>query len=192
MDLGAMRGHILRVLNGMLPYLRNPARGQSGFEDLDTVFLLAGYSWIMGAFRIWSLHFDAEAKHFRFRSARKTGARRVLFAGDETREASRRLSKILRDREKGPSDGFDMEPFEVIRDMSRDEAFGSIGGPPQLCKVYRHMNVMPYAIAWPDRHGDVSLLGRPLLPYEQTSLLVLDPDTLETYNHEPTELETAT
>lgn len=192
MDLGAMRGHILRVMNGMLPFIHDTPRGMSGAEDLDTVFLLAGYSWLQGAFRIWSFHYDAEARFFKYDTARRYGTRRYLFAGDEVKEARRRLAEILRKRGKGSSDGLDMEPFEVLRDMSRDKAYPSIGGPPQVCKVYRHMNVMPYAIAWPDRDGAVSLLGRPLLPYERTTLLVLDPDTLETFNQEPSAPEPAT
>jgi hypothetical protein len=42
------------------------------------------------------------------------------------------------------------------------------------------------AVVWPQRsEGTVTLLGRPRLPYERTSSMVLDPDTLETYQQPP-------
>ena len=75
-----------------------------------------------------------------------------------------------------------MEPFEILRDMIRDDKYSSIGGPPQVMKVYCHMNSMPFCVYWPDRQsGKLSFLGRPLLGYESTEYLAIDPDTLETF-----------
>ena len=71
----------------------------------------------------------------------------------------------------------DMEPFEVLRDMTREEAYPSIGGPPQVVKVYRHMNSLPFGVYWPTRESGVkTLLGRPLLDYEIPGAPVIDPD----------------
>jgi len=77
-----------------------------------------------------------------------------------------------------------MEPFEVLRDMLRSNRFPLIGGAPQIMKVYRHANCMPYAVYWPSKESrEVSLMGRPLLDYERSSCLVMDPDTLKTEKH---------
>jgi len=86
----------------------------------------------------------------------------------------------LRESGKLTSGGLDMEPLAVLRDMIRSEEYNSIGGPPQVVKVYRHMTCSPFGVYWPDRHsGQISVLGRPLLNYERPNLGVLDPDTFE-------------
>ena len=73
-----------------------------------------------------------------------------------------------------------MEPFEVLRDMLREGKYNSIGGPPQIVKVYRYLNAMPYGVYWPNRESDhITVLGRPLLDYETLEYPILDPDTLE-------------
>ena len=75
-----------------------------------------------------------------------------------------------------------MEPLEVLREICRDPAFPEIGGAPQVVKIYRHMNCMPYAVFWPNRKSQtITFMGRPLLRYEMTSYMVIDPDSLETF-----------
>jgi hypothetical protein len=70
-----------------------------------------------------------------------------------------------------------MEPFEVLRDMIRDRVDLAIGGPPQVLKVYRYLNYAPFGVYWPDRDsGRISVLGRPLLDYEECPFGVIDPD----------------
>ena len=73
-----------------------------------------------------------------------------------------------------------MEPFEVLRDMIRQETSPYIGGPPQLAKAYQHLNVMRLGVYWPDREsGQIAVNGRPLLAYEKPYFPIVDPDTLE-------------
>lgn len=106
--------------------------------------------------------------------------RLLAIVGDSVTEAKARLVEILRKKNKLQRGGFDMEPFEVLRDMIRGNVNAAIGGGPQVVKIHRHMNVRAYAVWWPARSaGTVTLLGRPLLAYERTQQLVLDPDTLE-------------
>jgi hypothetical protein len=72
---------------------------------------------------------------------------------------------------------FDMEPFEVLRDMLRSNRYSSIGGAPQLVKIYEHMNATPFGVYWPSKDsGEATMLGRPLLNYERPSWGILDPD----------------
>ena len=79
-----------------------------------------------------------------------------------------------------------MEPLEVLRDMLRDPTFDLIGGAPQVLKIYKHCSSRPYAVFWPNKEdGTVSLLGRPLLEYEQSPYLVLDTDDMKTSKHTP-------
>jgi hypothetical protein len=70
-----------------------------------------------------------------------------------------------------------MEPFEVLRDIIRSEKFPSVGGSPQVVKIYEHMNTVPFGVYWPDRaSGQISVLGRPLMAYEKVGYSVIDPD----------------
>ncbi len=72
-----------------------------------------------------------------------------------------------------------MEPFEVLCDMLKSGDFNDVGGPPQLLKVYQHMNRTPIAVKWAlGKKNYSSLLGRPLLDYERTAYPVIDPNDL--------------
>jgi hypothetical protein len=73
-----------------------------------------------------------------------------------------------------------MEPFAVLRDMIRTSNFPSIGGAPQVIKIYEHMNAVPAGVFWPDKEsGTVSVLGRPLMQYEKVRWRTIDPDSID-------------
>jgi hypothetical protein len=87
------------------------------------------------------------------------------------------LVQLLLARGRLDGGGLDMEPFEVLRDIIRSEAVPSVGGPPQVVKLYEHMNAIPFGVYWPNRDScQVTILGRPLMSYEATSWRVIDPD----------------
>ena len=186
MDIHEMKGHALRVFNSMRDSVHSYV---SGMENPGTSFILGGYSWKKKSFSIWHIHYKKQEERF---ACRKAGNwignfENIFFAGDWAREAQRRLVALLRERHDLTANGskalgFDMEPFEVIRDMlyeSKPEH--TIGGPPQLVKIYQHMNARPIAVFWPNKESrKVSLLGRPLLDYENTDFWILDPNTLKT------------
>lgn len=61
-----------------------------------------------------------------------------------------------------------MEPFEVIRDMlkeqwesqqKRSEKYRTIGGAPQMIKVYQYMNSRPVGMYWPEKSNDNLKIG---------------------------------
>lgn len=188
MDLGDLRGHLLRVLNDMLSLVHDLPKGKGVDNTPKTDFLFGGWSWKSSRFRLWRLHFDAHLKKFTFRPAsrwRGLNEKKVFaFVGDYEREYKERLVALLRSKKKLDKAGFDMEPLEVLRDMLRDRTFDMIGGAPQIMKVYKYASCRPYAVFWPDRESkQVNLLGRPLLDYELSDYFVLDTDTLETVKH---------
>jgi len=107
--------------------------------------------------------------------------------GDDVKDAKSEVLKLARTRDIPKGNGFNMEPFEVLRDFCRDKNRHQIGGAPQVLKIYKHMNAMPYAVYWPTRESKGrSLMGRPLLEYEMANYLMLDPDTLKTEDYIPT------
>jgi hypothetical protein len=190
MDLHDLKGHLLRVLNGMTSLVHDLPAGIDASPD--TTFLFGGWSWKEGAFKVWLLHFDQEIKRFTFRPTShwqgSNGHKLFAFTGDYEVEYKAKLIDLLRKKGKLDGGGFDMEPLEVLRDMLRAGTFDTIGGAPQVMKVYKYSSCMPYAVFWPDREtNEVNLLGRPLLHYEQSEYLVLDLDTMQTTKHSSVE-----
>lgn len=181
MDLGALRGHIVRVFNDMEQWIHDEPKGRAGKDPPSITFILAGYSWVSADFKIWTIYYKASARQFVFHTPTLWHGTHLAMAGDAFPEFKKRLYALLKKKGKSKEDGFDYEPFEVLRDMIRNKSDPSIGGPPSILKIYKHMNSMPYSVLWPDAaKGLPTVLGRPLLDYERTSYLLFDPDKLET------------
>jgi hypothetical protein len=183
-DIVHLKGHMSRVFRHMREFINNLPRGQEEPSPLDVSFLFGGYSWRDKDFRFWKLRGDeqrfvAEPPHH---WGPEKNRLRIQFVGDQmvVVEAKKQLAKKMRQKGKLPDGNFDMEPFEVLRDLIRSNQFPSVGGAPQLIKVYEHMNVLPFGLYWPDRKsGKVAALGRPLMDYEISSWPVLDPDDIQ-------------
>ena len=99
-------------------------------------------------------------------------------------EARLQLLKAIYRNPNRPSIKLDWEPLDVLLSFIRDPKCNDIGGPPQIMKIYRHANILPINVLWPEdriqnglrtRTFEINHLGRPLLDYEQTRLLTLDP-----------------
>lgn len=159
------KGHLLRVLNRMLDEWTD--RPTHLAEDPAAFFLLAGFSWMQQRFRIWTLHYDAEIEGFTFRPASrwkgKGQDKTVAIVGDHLTEAKDRLVEILDDSGTLHSGSLDMEPIRVLTEFIDSPVYPTIGGHPQVVKVYPSLRAVPFVVL---RHGVRSLLGRPLLDYE--------------------------
>jgi hypothetical protein len=113
----------------------------------------------------------------------------VAFAGDQTPAARKLLYRLISTRllADPPLDRITMEPFEIVRDMLRNSSLqqvgvqGSIGGAPQLLKVFQYSRTSSFAVYWPDRNGGPHFHGRPCLSYENLDKMCFDPDTLESF-----------
>lgn len=185
LDLAELKGHLLRVLNGLIGLIKEVPNCD---QTPDVQFVLAGWCWRTSRFVAWVLHYDQAIGRFTHRPLRHwSGSNHqkfMFFIGDQCDSFKSKLLSLLRERNKLRDGGFDMEPFEVLRDMLRSGDYDEIGGAPQVVKIYRHMNVLPHAVFWPSvATNAVSLLGRPLLPYERSQYLVLDPDSLACVKH---------
>jgi hypothetical protein len=183
LDVVHLKGHMTRVFHHMRKYIHTLPRGQQEPTPLDVDFIFGGYSWREKDFRFWKLRASGQsfvpepAEHW----GKEPDRWRIKFVGDKEpiKSAKKRLAALLKDRDKLPAGDFDMEPFEVLRDIIRSGQFPSVGGPPQLVKVYEHMNTLPFALFWPTKESKkVTALGRPLMDYELPSWPVLDPDDI--------------
>lgn len=189
LSLAKFKNHLVNILNQMQKEVHSFAKGENIPE---VTFILGGYDWFQGCFRIWRIVFKAGENvfvaHEQTTSNNFGGLGRIEIAGDqESVSAMRtRLRDLAQQRyglnmQQPESARFDMEPFEVIRDLLRASSpDDSIGGAPQAVKVYQYMNAVDVAFFWPSvADGRLYLSGRPLLEYERASInSVVDPDTV--------------
>lgn len=182
-DIADAKGHGLRVFEQMLGLIGDFPVGQTTLTPpVDTEFIFGGYSWRYKEFRIWVLHFDRDIGRYTFRPIHEwrgqdPGSQKVVaFIGDKADEAKVRLRELLHQRNRLTSGSLEMEPFEVLRDMIRSGEYPTIGGAPQLTKVYQHMSTQTFGVSWPDINGQICVKGRPALEYEKFAAPHVDPD----------------
>jgi hypothetical protein len=179
-DVGVVKDRAINIFNQMRGLIHDFPGFQTTAGDPRTGFIFGGYSWREQQFRIWKLQYWPQNDAFGFHSIPnwpgQSGTKVIAFAGDEIKEAHTRLVALLRQREKLQSGDFDMEPFEVLRDMIRSAAYPTIGGAPQVAKVYRFLQTQYFAVRWPTGQDIPHILGRPALNYERLGAPSIDPD----------------
>lgn len=204
LDIGPLRAHSLKVFDGMAKQLRASAHVKKKLNVLPgATFVFGGYSWVKKGFEIWTfsyrdgekrfvsepadwMTFSEKAKKIVFRKRKKfkgdQNLGKIAFAGDQALIARELLLKKMNEHLDPKSlHSLDFEPFEIVRDMLRDPNHSeTIGGAPQIVKVYQYMRTAPLGVYWPDKKsGKVHLHGRACLGYERVDNWVLDPDTLK-------------
>jgi len=199
-DITPLKTHLIKVFNSMSEDLLKSLK-VSSMEDPtpEARFLFGGYSWIKKTFEIWEIFYQKSQGGFEERPAgwlncspsKKTyelrsaeGSQslgRFAVLGDQGKAAYLQLIERLQSA-SGVLDKLDWEPFQVVRDMLRDGSHSeTIGGAPQVVKVYQYMRADPLAVFWPQKKGGyITLKGRKCLGYERLGRWILDPDTLKT------------
>jgi hypothetical protein len=208
LEIAVIRSHARKLFDAMSPLIQTSVKGDETLKQPGATFLFGGYSWRKKSFELWSISYSKGTKTFTADPAptlcfdqrrQKLGTRfkprsdqlalgKILFAGDQAAAARKLLFQRISGRVLAsgqPPSRIDMEPFEVVRDMLRDPALrippysDTIGGAPQVVRVFQYHRTAPFAVFWPDRAGRAHLHGRPCLSYEHIDKQVIDPDTLE-------------
>lgn len=185
MDICDYRGYLLRYYNELKDALRDNVDAEA-FHNNE--FIFGGYSWIKKKFCMWKFHYGNYEDRIVKESIKHKlcGVGYIMFAGDKAYDAKVRLINLLRARYPDDKpEGFDMEPFEVLRDMLEESTINdTIGGAPQIIKVYQHMNCRPIGVYWPRKVEDIkenrTLFGRRLGTDETTDVWFMDPMTFIT------------
>ena len=186
-DISKFNGFLLSQINA----LQKEVYSKVWKDDInENEFLFGGYSWKMQCFRLWRYQYNRKRKEFEnqeFKLNFEDKFGKIAFAGDAKGKLQKELIHMLKERygenyEKFDGDGFGMEPFEALVSLLRKTTpEDTIGGPPQLVKVYRHMNCKPIGVYWPKKELDISknrtLLGRKLFDKESCDFSFIDPDT---------------
>lgn len=193
-DIVDLKAHIEKSIERLRAQIKDlPSKD---LTDRAFKFLLAGYSWRFSKFRVWTFRYDTQTGEFNARSMPRNGHHFAFMSDVEENEKRARfqlMRTMFRDP-KQPKTRLDWEPLQVLLSFIRDPECNDIGGPPQIMKIYRHANILPINVLWPEdrmknglrvRTFEINHLGRPLLDYEQTRLLTLDPelgDLIEPWN----------
>lgn len=187
MDLTKLKGHLLMVINSLVDKLDYGGLISSGDinhkeKDVkDIEFLFGGYSWKEKGFKVWLISYSMKEKTFLAHDMKDSSFENIIIAGDLKEVALEKLYEILR---KNRSDSsihnvsLDMEPFCAVVELLRekDPEKHTIGGAPQLIKVYPYMTAKVIGVVW---EGKRTILGRKIFDYENTSCMIIDPDTYE-------------
>jgi hypothetical protein len=200
LDLTSLKSHALKVFDTMAAEIRISPHLRGAVDTLPGAsFLFGGFDWIKKEFDLWTIAYDGgrfvarPAPTLVYRedlggyslSPARTPKRgrvigRIAFAGDQAPLARQRFLEGFSPRSPLTHQKLDWEPFVVVRDMLRDpQRSETIGGAPQLVKVYQYMDSTVQGVYWPCKNGGrVHLQGRPCLEYERTERFVMDPDAL--------------
>lgn len=168
MDICQLKGHLVHLCSDLIGRFVDLALP---FDEREVQFLLAGYSWLLSDFQIWTIEYKAKEKKFVERNARSfcERLRKAAFIGDAAKNYRGRLTREI----GGAGPHVSLEPLKVLSEMLLDpKAPASIGGPPQVVRVGAHMNTRCFAVRWRD---EPTLFGRPLFDYEKVDYWTLDP-----------------
>lgn len=183
-DINDLKKRMRALFNDMRLFISDLPRGQKTPDPPDCELVFGGWSWKSRAFLIWRFYFS-ESRGFDFEPI-NTGIKvgkghEIKFAGTRAavEEARDRIIELLRQRNKFGTNYFDMEPFEVLRDLIREKKYHDVGGAPQFAKIYETGETQIFGVLWsmPDFRTR-SILGRPLALREVTSIRMIDPDDI--------------
>jgi hypothetical protein len=175
--LAKEKGHVLRVFQQTYSAIHSLPIGQKYPYDPDNYFLLGGYDWVTSTFRTWLLRFDPVGREFVFNAVKKA----YFFIGDDESARSYAVSetnRLLRRRGRTTAE-INYEPLEVLSEIIRDPSYKSIGGAPQVGKAYKFLRTQLFQVKWPQARFPQTvchIAGRPLLPTEQCSWPIFDPE----------------
>jgi hypothetical protein len=179
LDVTQAAQHALAVANQMRHEVRDLPQGVSADDDPKTAFLVAGYSWRLKRFAAWRIVYQKDIRRFTLKPVSGVrgmlGGQLIKFIGDGFSQATRKLATKLLEESRLLDGDLNMEPLEILMSFIADPRWRSIGGAPQVVKVYQHMNTQSFAVKWPDRNGGPHFFGRPLLPYERLDVPTIDP-----------------
>lgn len=135
----------------------------------NTQFLFSGFDFETGESYQKIIQYNLEKDSYvreNFSGIQSGGVNAAIgFAGDFRELFFQKLGKIIATQKTE----LDYQPLQVLNEIIMEQdLLSSVGGKPQIVKVYKHRNYLPYAVKDNLESEDIYLFGRPLLTYEKT------------------------
>ena len=165
-DVTEFRHTILDIANKCLIEEQEPDYMENG-PDFSMIF--AGYSWREKKFCLWEIRYDKHLKKMNYSTPKTIKRPPFAVIGDLVPKVRHLIYQKL-DAEGVKERGFvDMQPLEVLLQVINDTSTEtrSIGGYPQMVKIYPFMRVLPIGFRLTKNNKKViTYSGRPLLDFE--------------------------
>jgi hypothetical protein len=179
MDVTYLKSHVVRLCSDMIARFR----GASGeFKSHEVQFILAGFSWLTNDFKLWTIDYSASTRQFEAREGRNfhDRLRKAIFVGDQ---GTALRSLVMRQLQSTTGPQWCLEPFAILATRLRSVGPAeTIGGPPQLIRIARHMNTRVFSVRWKD---EATIYGRPLFGYERVDYWSIDPFSGQIFSPPP-------
>jgi hypothetical protein len=182
LPLGFLLADTLRVFQQSYDAIHGfPAGYTSPMDPPDNFFLIGGYDWETSRFKAWTLKYSPADGAFRYDKSISSTTHKYVFVGDdpEAVRTARQITQKAFGTKSATRVKVDMEPYHALSEIAADEKYPTVGGVPQLGKVYRHLNSQLFLVRSSAGGGDGDVLnhfaGRPVRDLERSSLPVFDP-----------------
>lgn len=193
MDITELNDNIEKILNNLCQSWDADKKCKDEYLG-ETNIMLCGWSWKYSRFNIFVFKykkgtFISHNKSDRLLPPWAEKNQSLTFIGDYKKEYFEHLSKVLENKygtqplqgNKRFSIPFDYEPIEALAELLKDGRssghFPSIGGAPQMLKIYPYGNDLPIVIR--TNKSNHYLLGRKLFDWEKTTYPILDLTTAD-------------
>lgn len=165
-DFVDLKHYILDVINKSLFEIKD-VFGYDEIKDCgpDFSMLLCGYSWKLEDFRIYQIDYDRKQRKMVARKVGTTCGQPLGVIGNKESIPKVRY-KIFQEIKVKKT--MDMEPLKVLCEYLDNPQYTTIGGYPQMIKIYPFMKTLPIGFIH-ESDGDnkfITYMGRPLLDYE--------------------------
>ena len=136
-------------------------------DEIDFKMIVGGYSWKRKKAMLRIIEYSPRQKKYYAHVVQTIKKTPVAVIGDRDAVMPARLAIFNQLEADGVQIGgaINMQPLYVLMDFINNPKFTTIGGAPQLLKVYPYMKILP----WGFRYGkDTSIYfyGRKILDYE--------------------------
>jgi len=191
-DINDYKTYILKYMNQLQKSIYDTAIKD---DIAENEFIFGGYSWIQKEFKLWKYKYSKGEQGFLKQRASitfhgKTFGKMVII-GDKKDCFVKELYNIISNKygkhfESYNNQGYNMEPLEaLIKLLKNTTSEDTIGGAPQIIKIYQHISSRPIGVYWPNKCEDIyknrTLFGRRMFEFENTNYWFLDPETMRSY-----------
>lgn len=146
-------------------------------EGPNFSMIIAGYSWKLKKPIIQELRYKRSERRMVLHTPKTIKRTPFAVIGDEVSAVRRNIFLKLEAEGIQNNEPVDMQPLDTLLEYIRNTDIRSIGGVPQMAKVYPCLNILPFGFL--NQEKQLFHFGRPLMDYETYPFPIIDLTTRE-------------